>query len=159
MCHKCLKRIVKGQPFNHYDKKKDHLGSEFDDFGKKTYTDGDGVEHTWYFHQHLGVILSFSHDISITPIPEEWSKNAKPVIDNSVIPEIKEYITKKEKDEDSFYEKTLHEYTYCEKALSKEGCQDKGCKYNHDKKNFVCTIRDCKCDFDHEEPDDLTYFM
>ncbi len=72
--------------FNHYEKEKDKLGSEFDDFGYEIYTDTDGVEHKIHFHQHLGLYESYIHHYE--DIPREWKYQSTRFIDNTLFSEI-----------------------------------------------------------------------
>ena len=75
----CTAACKRGYHFRHHDPKWDVLGSTFDDFGYDVYID-NGVEHRRYFHQHLGVIESYTHYFDNEPPPGQLSKT---VIDNS----------------------------------------------------------------------------
>jgi hypothetical protein len=72
--------------FANYDKSKDRLGTEWDDFGYAIYKDQDGIYHTAYFHQHLGIVDSYRH--FYIDIPDDWVQ-FKEMIDNTCFPLIK----------------------------------------------------------------------
>ena len=87
----CPTLVVRGA-YNHYDKKKDRLGTTWDDFGYIIYEDDKNEKHKLYGHSHLGVIYSYHHPCCEDP-KDGW-KIKEFIKDNSVIPEIKKYFLK-----------------------------------------------------------------
>ena len=112
----CASLIILGVEFWHHGDAKDRLGTNFDDFGSSIYTDENGETHIVYEHKHSGLIYSYSHAIS--DVPESWIEGATGIrgcvpggrgnwgtritqekeristfkVDNSLIPEIREYL-------------------------------------------------------------------
>lgn len=93
----CYKKLMTpNYRFNHYNEKNDIIGSEFDDFGCKTFVDEQNEKHEFFIHSHLGVVYSFHHYILNEP-PKSYKcvdeNNYRH--DNSVIPAIRELISRK----------------------------------------------------------------
>jgi len=91
----CESAILQNRAFNHYQKKKDRLGSEFDDFGWYVYRKTIGEEDTpkeirCFAHKSLGLYYSGSH--AIEQINTEGFEFVDFVKDNSIIPQIREYL-------------------------------------------------------------------
>ena len=84
---KCIERLINNHNFIHFNREKNRIGSSFDDFGYNEYIDKNGNIQTVYAHKRLGVHLSYEHVYE--DVPKEW-KFVKFVLDNSVIPKLKE---------------------------------------------------------------------
>lgn len=88
MCN--CKAVLLNNPnyrFRHYVAEEDVLGSEFDDFGTEVYEDEAGQLHTFYVHDHKGMIYSYRHIMNYEEIPQNL-QYVEYKRDNSLIPQI-----------------------------------------------------------------------
>ena len=66
---RCVDAIRLGYKFRKYNPDKDYLFSVFDNLGREIYVDAEGKEHSVLYHQHWGVVYSYSHYYLESPDP------------------------------------------------------------------------------------------